>query len=309
MYQQTIPRATRRYSRVLLREQVVLERRLKSVFRRVDSSFGPVAPLVAATIARSQQVVADAGMAYTEDLLGGFVEGVGEASVAPLIGVTGAGVTFEEVFSRARPMTTQDSLRLGLTWALQLARTALGDTGRQSVALGMGTRQCGGYMRALVGKTCARCAVLAGRLYWTEEPFKRHPQCDCQHIPYRDEPDEKYLVNGSEYFDSLSPDEQDSVFTKAGAEAIRNGADLNQVVNARRGMSSVVTASGRRRLARVGGIYRTSEGVTRRGYARSVMRSGQARKMPEQLIADATVNNKLNREELHRLLKIHGYVL
>jgi hypothetical protein len=44
----------------------------------------------------------------------------------------------------------------------------------------------------------------------------------------------------SEYFDSLTPSEQNRVFTNAGAEAIRLGADLISVVNARRGAAKEV---------------------------------------------------------------------
>lgn len=313
MYQQTLPRATKAYANLLLREQARLELRLKRSFRRVDDSFAPIAALLASTIAASQARVAEAGMAYTEELLGGFLEGVGDASVAPLVGVTGAGVPVEEVFAGSRIMSTPQALQLGYAWALQLAKTALSDTGRQSVALGMGTRRCGGYMRALVGKTCARCAVLAGALYWSEQAFQRHPQCDCQHIPYRDTPNEKYLVNGTEYFESLSEAEQDSVFGKAGAEAIRNGADLNQVVNARRGM----------KRAQVFGkdLLVTSEGMTRRGLAYSRLRDrrlgdvklpGQRyaqarapRMMPESIREVAGTNQTLYLD----LLKRHGYII
>jgi hypothetical protein len=41
-----------------------------------------------------------------------------------------------------------------------------------------------------------------------------------------------------DYFKQMPPALQDSTFTKAGAEAIRRGADINQVVNARQGMYS-----------------------------------------------------------------------
>ena len=61
------------------------------------------------------------------------------------------------------------------------------------------------------------------------------------------------------YFQSLSEAEQDRYFTSAGAQAIRDGADIGQVVNARRGMSTTVIGG---RSVRV-----TREGVTRRGFA------------------------------------------
>jgi hypothetical protein len=46
-------------------------------------------------------------------------------------------------------------------------------------------------------------------------------------------------------FDAMTPDQQDRAFTVDGAQAIRDGADPGKVVNARRGMSTAVTASGR----------------------------------------------------------------
>jgi hypothetical protein len=310
MYTQTIPAPTHRYASLLQREQGRLERSLQQVFPRIDTSFAPVAGLLAARIATSQQRIATAGMNYTEELLGEFIEDAGTVTTRPLVGVTGAGIDVEEVFAGARIMSTQDSLRAGLVWALQLAHTALADTGRQSVVLGMGTRNCGGYMRALVGNTCSRCAILAGRLYWTEEPFKRHPQCDCQHIPYKSEPDEKYLVDAEDYFNSLSEAQQDNI---------------NQVVNARRGMWSVADMNGRRRMARreVFGqqLYVTSEGMTRRGIAYSRLRDRRAgdvklpgsryvqsrapRMMPESIMEVAGTNKTL----YLNLLKRHGYIL
>jgi hypothetical protein len=60
-----------------------------------------------------------------------------------------------------------------------------------------------------------------------------------------------------DYFRGLSRAEQDRVFTRAGAAAVRDGADLTSVVNARRGM---YTADAYGRTLRA-----THEGATRRG--------------------------------------------
>lgn len=119
------------------------------------------------------------------------------------------------------------------------------------------------------------------------------------------------MTNPSRFFDSLSAAEQDRVFTRAGAEAIRAGADISQVVNARRGMQSA-SAFGREVLV-------TTEGTTVRGQAgrrlgareegrrregaryRSAVR---IRLMPEQILAEAGGN----RDEAVRLLRVHGYL-
>src|SRR5690606_15514568 len=111
--------------------------------------------------------------------------------------------------------------------------------------------------------SCSRCAILAGAYYRSSQAFQRHPGCDCRHIPASESLAQDLSVNQAEYFESLPADEQDRIFTKAGAEAIRGGADMSQVVNARRGM----------RPAQIGGrdILITSEGTTRRGEAFRVL--------------------------------------
>lgn len=98
------------------------------------------------------------------------------------------------------------------------------------------------------------------------------------------------------YFDSLTRAEQDKTFGAAGAEALRADANMGQVVNARRGMTT----------AQVGGrkILTTTEGTTRRGLA-SRVRGGNRlpRLMPEQIQALAT-----DRADYLRLLNMNGYM-
>jgi hypothetical protein len=119
-----------------------------------------------------------------------------------------------------------------------------------------------------------------------------------------------YTVDPHAYFGSLTKAEQDLTFTAGGAEAIRNGADLNQVVNARRGM----------RAAQIGGrkVLVTSEGTTRRGFAYhrlsqsagqdikqgGLRRASRPRLMPESIRAIAT-----SQEDYLRLLYANGYIL
>lgn len=277
MYKQVIPTATSQYARMLQREQLLLNRKIQQIFARVDQSFAEVAQEISATASASQRRIAEGGQAYAGRLLGPTTSGVGSVTPAPLVGVTGFGVTIEEVFTGSRIMTTPEALRAGFMWGLQLTKMALSDTARQSIILGMGTRQGSGYVRALVGKTCSRCAVLAGKHYRSSDAFQRHPNCDCIHVPYRSDQKTAPALDVDDYFDSLTEAEQNRVFTNAGAEAIRHGADVNQVVNARRGMSSVANTAGQRRLAktRVYGreVFATSEGMTKRGMAFSSLHS------------------------------------
>lgn len=317
MYKQTIPLAAFQFARMLQREQEVLNRRVRLIFNRVEYSFAEVADEVELAVSSSQQKIAAGAQTYAGRILGPVDAGVGKLNTVPLIGVTGIGIPIEEVFAGSRIMTTQEALRTGLVWGFQLTKAALADTARQSTILGMSGRQTAGYVRALVGNTCSRCAILAGKHYVSDEAFLRHPNCDCIHVPYRSDQAPSPTVNANEYFDSLTEQEQDRAFTKAGAEAIREGADINQVVNARRGMSSVANAAGQRRLAtrRLYGqdLAVTSEGMTRRGFAYNRLRNSPngsnpakaPRLMPESI-------SKLaggDKEKLRMLLRRNGYIL
>jgi hypothetical protein len=91
------------------------------------------------------------------------------------------------------------------------------------------------------------------------------------------------------YFESLSGPEQDRIFTKVGAQAIRDGADIFQVVNARRTKAGMYTA---------GGLKYTTESTTKRGRKRG------PRLMPESIYKIAGSD----RAEAIRLLRFHGYL-
>src|SRR5699024_10115829 len=109
--------------------------------------------------------------------------------------------------------------------------TLLADTIRGAEVVSGATRGGISFVRAIQPGACSRCAILAGRTYGSREVFLRHPGCLCTHLPVS--PDmsdlaaqaEGYAVSAEEYFEELSRAEQDRIFTKAGAEAIRNGAD------------------------------------------------------------------------------------
>lgn len=145
-------------------------------------------------------------------------------------------------------------------------------------------RRAHGYIRYLTLPSCARCVLLAGRWYAYSSGFLRHPQCDCVMLPAAEvvEPQSPRAV-----FDAMPEQEQDSRFTRAGAQAIRDGSDLGRVVNARRGM---YTAGGRKL---------TMEATTRRGINRRI------RLTPEQIYQEAAGD----RDEALRLLRRFGYII
>lgn len=92
--------------------------------------------------------------------------------------------------------------------------------------------QMTGYVRFLSPPSCGRCAVLAGKWFEWNTGFDRHPTCDCKHVPAADAAGVTDVrVNPRDYFDALSPAEQDHYFGAGEAAAIRGGADLQTTVN------------------------------------------------------------------------------
>jgi hypothetical protein len=165
-----------------------------------------------------------------------------------------------------------------------------------------------GWVRMLTPPSCERCIVLAGRFYKWNDGFLRHPMCDCRHIPAIEALDDDLTTDPYLYFKSLSPEEQNDVFGVANSKAIRDGADINQVLNAatrfnpRTGKTALmVDATDGRRY--------TSEGTTKRGYfgsgATRRAKPGVLRPTPWQIYQDA----RGNRDEAKRLLTQFGYIL
>lgn len=174
-----------------------------------------------------------------------------------------------------------------------IAATIVADTGRQAAGVDTMARQGVGYVRMVSGAACSRCLILAGRFYRWNAGFLRHPGCNCVHVPaltnrLEGAREEGLIDDPYEAFEGMSEAEQDRVFGQANAQAVRDGADIYQVVNSRRGIS-------------VNGLT-TKEGTTRRGA--SFLSHRGDRLTPEGIYAQ-----NLSREDTLRLLEHHGYVL
>ncbi|NUS53835.1 MAG: hypothetical protein HOV66_03080 [Streptomycetaceae bacterium] len=235
--------------------------------------------------------------------------------------------------------TTAEAMATGYASLDMIVRTQVADAGRVADQVALTSRRhANGYVRMVVGKTCSRCIILAGKWYAYNTGFQRHPNCDCVHIPSSETVGADMAVSPRKTFDAMSTAEQDKVFTKAGAEAIRLGADPAQVVNVRRGAAGLTPAGARitadearmlrggRDLGRLQSttvfgqqVFTTTEGTTTRGVAgrrlgareTGVKTKGQRyrnsrtpRLMPESILAAAR-----NREDAIRLLKRFGYIL
>ena len=128
--------------------------------------------------------------------------------------------------------------------------------------------QASGYVRHVTLPACDRCLILAGRVYSASTGFLRHPQDDCVMVPYFGDQVPK-LQSPRDLFHLMTDAQQDRAFGAAGARAIRDGADLSTVTNAKRGMNApgeeyTRTAAPGARTRRHGPRRLSPQGVARR---------------------------------------------
>lgn len=166
------------------------------------------------------------------------------------------------------------------------------------------TPQWTNYVRVLDLPSCDRCVILAGRIYRDLEGFARHPNCDCQHWPVTSwaEAEAAGLVT-----DPMVAFERGQVrgLSKADTQAIRDGADMQTVVNAKRGggrrprgMTNAITAEMFGRTVKA-----TTEGTTKRAAWRRAHPDLPIRLRPESIYEHAR-----DREDALRLLRLYGYL-
>lgn len=148
----------------------------------------------------------------------------------------------------------QTALAAGEQFLSMALLTVMADTRREVYAADLVRRPLlTGYVRMLNTPSCSRCVLLAGKWFRWNEGFDRHPRCDCQHIPGREDVAGDLRTDPYEYFNSLSRADQNRYFGKADAQAIRDGGDIYRVVNIRsRGLAT----------ARAGRKYGTPTRIT-----------------------------------------------
>lgn len=308
-------------------------RRVVGLWRQVqagdlDAGWDAIAPRVGQVVAEGQLEAAKQAPRY----VGAVARDQGRAS-GVIVPQAFTGVTLEgrevvpELYTGVTTTKRLIGRGVGVGAALQAGTAIIGVLAAQFV------RDAGNFADkvASVGRgyvmmarvvspgACSRCAILAGVGHFTRH-FERHPGCRCTTVPIRsaDSP----LPNGlfsspADYFDSLTRKEQDRVFTKAGAESIRLGADPISVVNARRGMfrnqqpGSMVSRAARRTLVGPDGepftAYVTVENRRRFGSPYRVdgsRRTSMVRLMPETIL-DLAGGDTASAVEL---LREYGYM-
>lgn len=210
----------------------------------------------------------------------------------------------------------------GLAELLTITGSEIADAGRSATGARIASdRACAGYVRMCSAKACPRCSILAGRVYAVNQGFRRHRRCHCYHVPMARRARWKqlartYVDDPREHFERLSRAEQDRLYTKAGAEAIRDGADIAKVVNIRRGGLYTADVFGRRVRATYEGTRGRSTLFVQEELRRAIDRgelprghSGRGwRTKAPRLTPEAIYKIAESRDEVIRMLKRYGYI-
>ena len=153
------------------------------------------------------------------------------------------------------------------------------------------------YQRMPQVGCCIRCSMLTGE-YFTTKVFKRHPHCRCVYVPILEPANAPMRSNDAyELFNALTESEQNRIWTKAGAQAIRDGADIFQVGN------SITRGLNGRRLGKF-----TSEGASKRSWYRKLSPAGRAGKR-RLSVSEIYRRAAGNPDAAKKLLIDYGYLL
>ncbi|ONI87362.1 hypothetical protein ALI22I_23365 [Saccharothrix sp. ALI-22-I] len=209
--------------------------------------------------------------------------------------------------AKAADVPETEARALGLAKLLTYVATETNDTARLAVHVGAVVEpDIAGYERVVTLPACGRCILLSGRLYRFSTGFLRHPNCDCSMRPVTSE---QWREGGSSrspqaLFDGMTRAQQDKAFGKGEAAAIRAGADIGRVVNARR----------RNQVYVAGGYEFTREATTTRGIGRQLgelaKRGGRYRRSQVPRPTAAQLVNAVSQDqaELIRQLRRFGYL-
>lgn len=271
-------------------------------------------PDLTAALVAGQQEAADQGAQHAEDRAEELdVPSDNRVNTTAFAGIASDGRPLSNLllgpllrtyYSRSLGNPPAVSLNSGAVELESIAVTQIHDAAREVESTAMAANDgIRGYVRVVEPGACSRCIILAGKFFRWNAGFHRHPRCRCHHRQLAK--DEGFYAgqDPKEIFDGMSREQQNRIFTNAGADAVRNGADLGRVVNARKGMATSVGPTGLRRDKKVSivngqPVYTTVSGT---GSRRS---SKTFRLMPESIISLADGD----RVETERLLRLYKYI-
>ncbi|VEW13552.1 Uncharacterised protein [Brevibacterium casei] len=283
-----------------------------------DASWRIISPAIYDTVTTAQREAVNASQGYVDSALEALdipSESLAGTRPAQLVGVASSGALLLPVLYGA-VITAKKSMRgkSDVAEALKAGRDRLestvnlqaADAGRMATSLDMVShKNVSGMVRVVVPPACDRCVVLAGRYYPWSQGFRRHPKCDCTMTPANRSVEGELTTDPYEYFNSLSQEQQNVRFGKSNAQAIRDGADIFQIVNSRK---ELYTASGGLKATRYGTTRRGNWGYQQTKHIKTsrskYTRATKVRLMPEEIYRMAGGN----REKALRLLQQNGFV-
>ena len=200
------------------------------------------APTAAALVAAGQLQAQEAAVSF----VAGYLEAEGVAAPAPqpidttITGTNSAGSPLQSVIGRSLANGVFTMLRSGhtpdeavRTAAQAVARLAASEVtvaaDREVAHQGQGDDRISGWLWVLTGsENCAACLSRGdGRIRSMDEPFPRHPGCDCvRSVRLTDDPRTVEHPTGTQLFRAMSPEQQVRQFHTAGeekAELVRSG--------------------------------------------------------------------------------------
>jgi hypothetical protein len=254
--------------------------------RDLDASWASLGPRILLLTASAQLGAARDGAAYVPETLGELgapVDPVADVAPEGFAGVASDGRPLESLLYGA---VTHAKTELGLSGdpgqalaaggvALSMyVHTQVADAARGAASVAIAARPGVGWTRMVNPPCCGRCAILTGRVYRYSQGFRRHPRCDCRHIPATEDVAGDVTTSP----DGLFREGLVRGLTKGQRAALAEGADPGRVVNASRKASGMTTTE----AAVKGRVRLTPDGIYR-------------------LASD--------REETVRLLRANGYLL
>lgn len=180
---------------------------------------------------------------------------------------------FQTMAALGQGASPGQALAIGGSVLDRITATQTIDAGRTADGVGIAASTgVVGYERIAAPPCCGRCAILGGQFYKWSTGFERHPYCDCFHVPVLGRGRSSGLGQSAM---ELFKNGQIRGMSQADIRAVREGADLNKVINARRGMST------------------------------AARRNAGGRMMPEQIYRES----RGNREHCIALLRANGFIL
>jgi hypothetical protein len=293
-------------------------------------------PAIVRAVSAGQLLAASTGQSYVDAMVradglhSDYEAGASQVNARAFSGAAADGRTLDSLLYlpviRTKTLiqgglTVQEAMLGGMAQLQRMVASEVADAGRGAAGVAMvANRSVTGYVRVVRAGACARCVILAGRWYRYNADFQRHRRCQCYGEPATEARPGRH-TNPMSFFNGLSHSEQSRRFGVGGAEAIRNGANINSVVNA--GRSTItLDAYGQKVVA-------TLEGTTRKGaYYQQAMREAEKRTGRRFARGSADVQQGLprfhlrtprltpgeiyklaeGRTELIRLLKRFGYM-